>query len=116
MQASFIRLAATLVALFGMTFAHAEEAIGEAQLPLQELRTFTQVFDQIRRAYVEEIDDKTLLENAIIGMLAELDPHSTYLNQADFDDLHEEAGKHREWRDIISSEPRQQSLFKPPPR
>lgn len=58
-------------------------------LPLQELRTFTQVFDQIRKAYVEEIDDKTLLENAIIGMLAELDPHSTYLDHTAFDSLQE---------------------------
>ena len=61
----------------------------KSQLPLEELRTFTQVFDQIRQAYVEEIDDKTLLKNAIIGMLAELDPHSTYLDQDAFDSLQE---------------------------
>jgi len=61
----------------------------EGKLPLQELRTFTLVFDQIRKAYVEEIDDKSLLENAIIGMLAELDPHSTYLNQDAFENLQE---------------------------
>lgn len=89
MKAAFIRLSITFTALVGITLAHAEEAIEEAQLPLQELRTFTRVFDQIRQSYVEEIDDKTLLENAIIGMLAELDPHSTYLNQEDFNDLQE---------------------------
>jgi carboxyl-terminal processing protease len=58
-----------------------------APLPLNELRTFADVFNQIRVAYVEEIDDKTLLENAIRGMLRGLDPHSTYLNAEEFDDL-----------------------------
>jgi carboxyl-terminal processing protease len=58
-----------------------------AALPLNELRTFADVFNQIRIAYVEEIDDKTLLENAIRGMLQGLDPHSVYLNANDFDDL-----------------------------
>jgi carboxyl-terminal processing protease len=59
----------------------------QAQLPLQELRTFTTVLEHIRRNYVEEIDDKTLLENAIRGMLSGLDPHSSYLDAAAFDDL-----------------------------
>ena len=67
----------------------ANEVAPKAELPLQELRTFTQVFDQVRQAYVEDIDDKILLENAIIGMLSELDPHSTYLDQSAFDNLQE---------------------------
>lgn len=58
-----------------------------AQLPLEELRTFAEVFNHIRLRYVEEVDDKTLLENAIRGMLEGLDPHSTYLNEESFDDL-----------------------------
>lgn len=56
-------------------------------LPLDELRNFTQVFDQIRSAYVEEVDDPTLLKNAIIGMLSQLDPHSTYLDESSFEEL-----------------------------
>jgi carboxyl-terminal processing protease len=59
----------------------------KAVLPLNELRTFADVFNQIRVAYVEEIDDKTLLEHAIRGMLTGLDPHSVYLDAEDFDDL-----------------------------
>jgi carboxyl-terminal processing protease len=66
------------------TSATTEEA---AVLPLNELRTFADVFNQIRVAYVEEIDDKTLLEHAIRGMLTGLDPHSVYLDADDFDDL-----------------------------
>lgn len=60
---------------------------GSGSLPLDELRTFADVFNQIRVAYVEEIDDKTLLEHAIRGMLMGLDPHSAYLSADDFEDL-----------------------------
>ena len=65
----------------------AATADSEGQLPLEELRTFADVFNQIRQAYVEEVDDRTLLEYAIRGMLAGLDPHSTYLDAESFDDL-----------------------------
>lgn len=58
-------------------------------LPLDEVRMFTEVLNRIRSAYVEPIDDKTLLENAIKGMLAGIDPHSTYLTDAAFDSLQE---------------------------
>ena len=51
----------------------------QTALPLDELRTFAEVFNQIRTGYVEEIDDSTLLEFAIEGMLMGLDPHSMYL-------------------------------------
>lgn len=57
------------------------------QLPLKDLRLFAEVFHQIRASYVEEVDDRTLLENAIKGMLAGLDPHSTYLDKKSFTDL-----------------------------
>ncbi|WP_425428384.1 S41 family peptidase [Agarilytica rhodophyticola] len=56
-------------------------------LPLEDLRVFTKAYDQIRNAYVKEIDDRTLLEHAIRGMLDELDPHSTYLDASSFEDL-----------------------------
>jgi len=59
----------------------------EERLPLTDLRVFTEVFHQIREAYVEEVDDRTLLENAIKGMLAGLDPHSAYLDEHSFSDL-----------------------------
>ena len=58
-------------------------------LPLEEVRIFTEALDRIRMSYVEEIDDKTLLENAIKGMLSELDPHSAYVIENDYDALQE---------------------------
>lgn len=58
-------------------------------LPLNDLRTFAEVLERIKTAYVEPIDDKTLFENAIKGMLSNLDPHSSYLDPEDFRQLQE---------------------------
>ena len=56
-------------------------------LPLEDLRTFTEIFAKIKNDYVEPIEDKALLENAIRGMLAGLDPHSAYLVPEDYREL-----------------------------
>ena len=56
-------------------------------LPLTDLRTFVDVFERIRHSYVDPVDDKTLFENAIKGMLSALDPHSAYLDKNDYQDL-----------------------------
>ena len=60
-----------------------------SRLPLRELRSFTQVFEQIRQGYIEKVEDRQLLENAISGMLLELDPHSAYLSKQDYQNLQE---------------------------
>jgi carboxyl-terminal processing protease len=60
---------------------------GESSLPLEDLRTFTEIFAKIKNDYVEPIDDKALLESAIRGMLAGLDPHSAYLVPDDYKQL-----------------------------
>jgi carboxyl-terminal processing protease len=67
--------------------AQAISSDANAPLPLEELRTFAEIMDRIKAAYVEPVDDKTLLENAIKGMLSNLDPHSAYLDPADFAEL-----------------------------
>ncbi|MFT7246293.1 MAG: carboxyl-terminal processing protease, partial [Candidatus Azotimanducaceae bacterium] len=81
------------VMLSGQSFAtdtpEKEETL-PPRLPLNELRVFAEVFDRISDAYVEEIDDRTLLENAIKGMLSQLDPHSAYLDIDTFSDLQED--------------------------
>ena len=59
----------------------------KGKLPLDELRTFAEVYNQIRLGYVEDIDDSTLLEYAIQGMLMGLDPHSVYLTEDAFQNL-----------------------------
>lgn len=62
-------------------------AAKNAVLPLDELRAFVNAFTQIRKTYVETVDDETLLRNAIKGMLMELDPHSSYLEPESYDEL-----------------------------
>jgi len=67
---------------------------GEAPLPLDELRQLADVYGLIKSDYVEKVDDKKLLSEAIAGMVASLDPHSVYLDQKDFAEMQEEvAGK-----------------------
>ena len=61
----------------------------KARLPLNELRIFAEVFNRVSAHYVEEIDDRTLLESAIKGMLSQLDPHSAYLDKESFTSLQE---------------------------
>ncbi len=59
----------------------------KASLPVKELRTFSDVFGRIKNDYVEDVEDKELLESAIRGMLSGLDPHSAYLDQEQFKEL-----------------------------
>jgi carboxyl-terminal processing protease len=72
-----------------LSLGHGVFAKRETQLsvPLEELRTFTDVYTRIKNDYVVEVDDKVLLENAIRGMLSGLDPHSSYLNEEEFREL-----------------------------
>src|SRR3954462_12099976 len=53
----------------------------------QQLNLFGDVLERIRRDYVEPVDEKTLMENAINGMLAALDPHSSYMNPKIYKDM-----------------------------
>ncbi|ROO31358.1 S41 family peptidase [Salinisphaera orenii] len=56
-------------------------------LPLEELRTFVEILNRVKQGYVEDVSDQALLENAIRGMLDGLDPHSAYLNKAEFKEI-----------------------------
>jgi carboxyl-terminal processing protease len=73
----------------GLQFAAGQNEPAPEGLPLDELRTFTEVFAKIKNDYVEAVDDRKLLEDAIRGMLAGLDPHSAYLDAESYKDLQE---------------------------
>jgi carboxyl-terminal processing protease len=60
-----------------------------APLPLEELRQLSDVFGLIKSDYVEPVEDKKLLTEAISGMVASLDPHSAYLDKKAFKELRE---------------------------
>jgi len=53
----------------------------------RQLNLFGDVFERVRAEYVEDIDDKELIENALNGMLSSLDPHSGYLSEEKFADM-----------------------------
>ena len=59
----------------------------QTALPVEELRAFTDVFARIKNDYVDPVEDKKLITEAINGMLAGLDPHSAYLDADAFKDL-----------------------------
>src|SRR6266511_5477447 len=56
-------------------------------LPIEELRAFTEVFGRVKSDYVEPVEDKKLITEAINGMLTGLDPHSAYLDAEAFKEL-----------------------------
>ena len=62
---------------------------GGAPLPVEELRQLADVFGLIKSDYVEPVDDKKLLTEAIAGMVASLDPHSAYLDKKAYKELRE---------------------------
>jgi carboxyl-terminal processing protease len=73
--------------------AYAQKELG-APLPLDELRQLADVYGLIKSDYVEPVEDKKLLSEAISGMVASLDPHSVYLDQKAFREMRESvAGK-----------------------
>ncbi|WEN15924.1 S41 family peptidase [Rhodanobacter sp. AS-Z3] len=57
---------------------------------LDDIRNFSRVYEVVRQAYVEKVDDKTLMKAAITGMLAGLDPHSEYLDKEGLTQLDED--------------------------
>ena len=73
-------------------FADKDKALPVADtetLPYDDLRTFTEIFGRIKRDYVEPVSDKKLLEDAVRGMLSGLDPHSSFLNAEEYQELKE---------------------------
>lgn len=89
---SLLILSIGLVMGVSLTIGHGvlaqrDAAKGGAPLPLDEMRTFTEVFGKIKSDYVEPTEDSTLLENAIRGMLTGLDPHSSYLDAEAYREL-----------------------------
>ena len=60
------------------------------QVDLKDIRNFTRVYEVVRQAYVEKVDNKTLMKAAISGMLSGLDPHSEYLDKEGLVQLNED--------------------------
>ncbi|HZP12482.1 MAG TPA: S41 family peptidase [Nevskiaceae bacterium] len=92
-----LALAAGLLIGVGITLTHgvlAEKTAvimpaepGTQSLPLKDLQTFVEILNRVKTDYVEPVKDETLLENAVRGMLAGLDPHSAYLDKDEFKEM-----------------------------
>ncbi len=63
------------------------QAQSSTTLPWEEARQFAEVYERIKREYVDEVDDRALMEKAIRGMVAALDPHSAYLDSEEFEEI-----------------------------
>ena len=87
LRASTLFLCGTLLGL-SLAVGHSVYALKEnEQIPFEDLQAFTEVFSKIQSDYVEEVDEKKLIEDAIRGMLNGLDPHSSFLDRTEFSDL-----------------------------
>jgi carboxyl-terminal processing protease len=97
-KAGFVLVGAIAGVMLSLNFsAIAKRDTVEAihPLPIEELRTFAQVFGRIKSDYVESVEDKKLITEAINGMLVGLDPHSSYLDKDEYKEL--QIGTHGEF-------------------
>src|SRR5690348_16667978 len=88
-QASLVLVGVLAGVLLSLNFSAVAQRDGAGQfpLPVDELRAFAEVFGAIKSSYVEPVEDKKLITEAISGMLTGLDPHSAYLDQDAFREL-----------------------------
>jgi carboxyl-terminal processing protease len=87
-QASLVLLGVVAGILLSLNLsAVAQRDTARFPLPVDELRAFAEVFGAIKSNYVEPVEDKKLITEAISGMLTGLDPHSAYLDQDAFREL-----------------------------
>lgn len=82
-----VALGAVLGIMLSLNYSAIADKDAKTQLPLDDLRAFAEVFGKIKSDYVEPVDDKKLISEAINGMLTGLDPHSAYLDVDGFKDL-----------------------------
>jgi carboxyl-terminal processing protease len=82
-----IAIGAVAGVLISLNFQAIADRAVRTTLPIEELRAFTEVFGAIKTNYVEAVEDKKLITEAINGMLTGLDPHSAYLDQEAFREL-----------------------------
>jgi carboxyl-terminal processing protease len=83
----FMLVGAVAGVLISLNFQVFADRATRTSLPIEELRAFTEVFGAIKTNYVEPVEDKKLITEAINGMLTGLDPHSSYLDAEAFREL-----------------------------
>jgi len=70
-----------------LTYGVLADKSKQENLPLRDMQTFVEILNRVKSDYVEPVTDDALLEDAMRGMLAGLDPHSSYLNKEEFAEI-----------------------------
>jgi carboxyl-terminal processing protease len=86
-QIGLVAVGIVVGVMISLNYSAVAQRAGLAPLPIEEMRAFTDVFEAIKRHYVEPVEDKKLFTEAINGMLTGLDPHSAYLDQDAYREL-----------------------------
>lgn len=93
MQGKFHSLLLVLTgSFFGLTFSlgsgvFAQREVVSDTLPWEDTRLLAEVLERVRHEYVEPVDDSTLIESAVRGMVTDLDPHSQFLNRDEYREI-----------------------------
>lgn len=82
-----LTIGAIVGVMLSLNYSANAEKNPASQLPIDALRTFAEVYGKIKSDYVEQVDDKKLINEAVNGMLSGLDPHSAFLDVEGFKDL-----------------------------
>ncbi|MDO4643944.1 MAG: S41 family peptidase [Cardiobacteriaceae bacterium] len=76
---------------YDLTLTSLDNEKASDDIPFEALKTFVDVFDTVKNNYIEPVSNETLMENAIRGMLARLDPHSVYMNEKEYRDFEQQS-------------------------
>jgi carboxyl-terminal processing protease len=87
MRKSLLRLGVVVVVGMSVAGIHQNAKAVDRSDTYRQLNLFSDVFARIRSNYVEEVEDKEMIEAAINGMLTSLDPHSSFLNAERYEDM-----------------------------
>ncbi len=75
----------------GKRSAKAGKDDSDSKVPIDEIRRYVAVYNAVKQAYVEPVDDAKLMHSAIRGLLFDLDPHSVYFDKADAESFDEQS-------------------------
>jgi len=74
-----------------LTLTSLDKENASDDIPFEALKTFVDVFDTVKSNYIETVSNEVLMENAIRGMLARLDPHSAYMNEKEYQEFEQKS-------------------------
>ncbi len=80
-------IAALVILLMGVLIGQQMAQAQKSDTTYEDLKTFTQALELVKKNYVENPDSKELIQGAIRGMIAGLDPHSSYMTERQFKEM-----------------------------